>query len=182
MKKRKILESSREEEKLLSFNELSERLDENRRVYVLDLDGIERNKPNLDLYQRISEYCRIWVDSGPRSLGDVVDIVMAGATSITVRRDLWPELDISVIKEIAEVDLYVNLESERNLGISFSNEDKWVVFYGKTEIEGDFKTSAFVKNLCLKSKVYAYEPCSKNFDYWKTLGVEGVLTELRRFK
>ena len=35
----------------LSFNEILEHVDKDVNIYVLDIDGIEKDKPNLCLYQ-----------------------------------------------------------------------------------------------------------------------------------
>ena len=86
----------------LSFNEILEHVDKDVNIYVLDIDGIEKDKPNLCLYQDLSKSHVLWVDTGPRVLGDIVDVIMAGATNITIRNNLWRGLDVSSIKEITD--------------------------------------------------------------------------------
>lgn len=185
LKKREIL-VEREGERL-SLNEMSEQVDKDEKIYVLDIDGIEKDKPNLCLYPKLSENHKIWVDAGPRVLGDVVDSIMAGATNITVRKKIWPELDASSIKEITENEIYADISSKsQNMQIiEFSllnNVDGLVVFNNKNQIETDFKYGGFLKNLCIKYKMYAYESNRKNFSYWKTLGVAGLLVDLDKIK
>jgi len=84
----------------LSLKELLSYLDKDTEIYVYDKDGIGRDKPNLCTYPKLSKHCKLWVDWGPRSLGDIVDAVMAGATNITLRKNLWPKADISNIREM----------------------------------------------------------------------------------
>ena len=79
MEKRKILDDA------LSDNVL-EQIDEEQIIYILDMDGIEKDKPNLCIYQRLSKSHDLRIDNGPRNLGDVVDATMAGATDITLRK------------------------------------------------------------------------------------------------
>jgi len=67
LKKRKIL--AEKEGECLSLNEMSEQINKDEKIYVLDIDGIEKDKPNLCLYPKLSENHKIWVDAGPRVLG-----------------------------------------------------------------------------------------------------------------
>ena len=55
-------------------------------VYVFDIGGMKRNKPSLELYQRIGEYAALWVDASPRRFEDVMDVVVAGAEKVTIRK------------------------------------------------------------------------------------------------
>ena len=100
----------------ISLNGLLERVKDDE-LYVLDHDGIEKNKPNLCLYQKLSKNHELWIDAGPQTLGDVVDSVVAGATAITIRKKLWRDADIFGIKEVIENKIYVdvNLKNYGNL-------------------------------------------------------------------
>jgi hypothetical protein len=185
LKKGKIMVE--QEEYHLPFNEILEQVDKDVNIYVLDTDGIEKDKPNLCLYQKLSKSHALWVDTGPRVLGDIVDVIMAGATNITVRKNLWHELDVSSIKEITENKIYagIDLKSQdgRNTEIfPFYDVDGLVVFDGKTQVERDFKYGGFLKNLCIKHEVYAYERDLKNINYWKNLGVTGLLVDISKIK
>jgi len=185
LKKRKIM-IEREEYRPTS-NEILEQFDKDANIYVLDSDGIEKNKPNLCLYQKLSKSHVLWVDTGPRVLGDIVDVIMAGAINITVRNNLWHELDVSSIKEITENKIYTSVDlksqDDRNTEIfPFYDVDGLVIFDGKNRAEKDFKYGGFLKNLCIKHEVYVYERDSKNINYWKNLGVTGLLVEINRIK
>jgi uncharacterized protein related to proFAR isomerase len=185
LKKRKIL--SEKEGEQISLNDLFERIDKDKKIYVLDIDGIEKDKPNLCLYPKLSENHKIWVDAGPRVIGDVVDSIMGGATTITVRKKIWPEPDISGIKEITESEIYIDIDSKNNnmhsIKISLiNNADGLVIFNDKNQIETDFKFSSSLKNLSVKYKIYVYESNEKNFYYWKAQGVAGILMDLDKIK
>ena len=60
--------------------------------------------------------------------------------------------------------------------------DGLVIFNNKNQIDTDFKYSSFLKNLCAKYKMFAPESNSKNFSYWKTLGIAGLLVDIRKSK
>jgi len=176
-----------QEEYRLPFNEILEQVDKDANIYVLDTDGIEKDKPNLCLYQKLSKSHALWVDTGPRILGDIVDVIMAGATNITVRKNLWHELDVSSIKEITENKIYAGVglksQGDRNTEIfPFYDVDGLVVFDGKNQVERDFKYEGFLKNLCTKHEVYAYERDPKNIKYWKNLGITGLLVDISKIK
>ncbi len=185
LKKRKI--TVEQEEYRLPFNEILEQVDKDVNIYVLDTDGIEKDKPNLCLYQKLSKSHALWVDTGPRVLGDIVDVIMAGATNITVRKNLWHELDVSSIKEITENKIYAGVDLKSQDGhnteiFPFYDVDGLVVFDGKNQVERDFKYVGFLKNLCIKHEVYAYERDPKNINYWKNLGVTGLLVDISKIK
>ena len=155
----------------------------NKKLYILDHDGLEKNKPNLCLYQKLSKYHEIWVDAGPQVLGDVVDSVIAGSTAITIRKNLWRDINVSVIKEITENKIYreVNLNNYNLPRITSSlvyNVDGLVVFDKKNQIENDFKYAEYLKSICIRYETYAYEIKKTNALYWKKLGVRGILTEI----
>lgn len=49
------------------------------RLYLVDLDGRERDQPQLDYLQEISRNAEVWVDSGVRTSDQAIDVVVAGA-------------------------------------------------------------------------------------------------------
>jgi hypothetical protein len=167
LKKRRILG------KEISLKDLLNRIKDI--VYILDMDGIEKNKPNFDFYQKLSRYRKIWVDCGPRYLGDVVDAVMAGAVNVTIRRNHWKEGDLSGIKEIAEIDISIDADLRE---VQTFDADNLVVFLDREEVEGDFKFSSSLKNLCIRHRVYVYEPKLENLSYWKGFGIKGLLKDV----
>jgi len=48
-------------------------------LYVVDLDGIEHQEPQLDYLQEISRDMTLWVDGGVRTAEQAIDILVAGA-------------------------------------------------------------------------------------------------------
>lgn len=168
----------------VSLDDVLEKNIKDREIYFLDMDGIEKNRPNLCLLQKISEKQEIWVDAGPRVLGDIVDLIMAGATRITIRRGLFPIEDIPNIKEVTEnmICTAVDLQNEKERTLAFSplpGVDGLVILSNKNQIEMDFKTDGLLKTLCNKYKVYTAETDEKNIPYWKKMGVAGILLDLK---
>ncbi|MEM2839082.1 MAG: HisA/HisF-related TIM barrel protein [Thermoplasmata archaeon] len=49
------------------------------KIYIMDLDGLERNRPQLDIVQRLSDDFGILYEGGPRRGAHIIDFIMAGA-------------------------------------------------------------------------------------------------------
>lgn len=178
MKNRKIhLEKTQSP---VTMKEFLKKVEGETRIYIFDLDGIEKDKPNLCTYQRLSGSHELWVDFGPRNLGDVVDATMAGATDITLRKNLCPKLSVFEIKEITENKIYANIDFNEDLSIQ--DADGFVNFYSRQEIEASFKYGSLLKEMTPKSKIYSYETDLKNLPYWKYFGVVGLFVDLDKIK
>ncbi len=52
---------------------------ESEHVFILDIDGIEANKPDLNLIVKLSAHKEIWVDAGSQTAGDAADVLISGA-------------------------------------------------------------------------------------------------------
>jgi len=79
-------------------------------VYVVDLDGVRRNRANIDVYKAVSKKAFLWLDAAPRRVEDVIDLVVAGATRVTLD-DALSDDDLQQLVDMVESDLY--LRSER---------------------------------------------------------------------
>ena len=150
-----------------------------KKIYILDLDGIDRNKPNLCTYQRLVSFYDIWVDNGPRNLGDIVDTTMAGATDITLRKELSPQLTLKDIREITENKIFGNIEL--NKANKIDDVDGLVVFEEAIN-KSDFKINEVIKNMVSKNKTYLYVTDIKTKSNWENLGVAGLLIDLGKIK
>jgi len=171
-----------------SLKETLEKIDEGQNIYFLDIDGLEKNKPNFCTYQRLSGRHNMWLDVGPRVLGDVVDAVMAGATCIIVRQELWPKLDIEKIKSFTENEIYVGVDLKTqakhlNNVLLPSGIDGVVLLNNREEIEKEFKTADVARELIRrvgKNKLYIYESNPENVHYWKKRGAVGLLVNINK--
>jgi len=172
---------------VLSLKDLLTYIDKDTEVYVYDEDGVEKDKPNLCTYPKLSEHCKIWVDCGPRTLGDVVDVVMAGATSITLRKNLWPKVDVSSIREITESNIYEMLDPQNHTDqiSSFSlspDVDGFVISSDKDKFKRDFIYDEAIKNICKRFNATVIESDETFFPYWKNIGATTLLIELNTWK
>jgi len=185
MKQRKIyLEEGKNP---IDYKEFLKKFEEERKIYILDWDGIEKDKPNLCTFQRLSPLYELWVDFGPRDLGDVVDAFLAGATEITLRTHLCPQLAISDIKKLSENKVYANIDFEnmnlKNIDdLFFYESDGLVNFNSKAKIDQDIRYSDFLNNLRMKNKLYSYDSNPENRSYWKQFGAEGLLVDINKFE
>jgi len=168
------------------IEDISEKLDEFKKIYVLDLDGIEKGKPNFDIYQKLSSSVDLWVDNGPRNIGDVVDTFMAGATDITIRRNLCPNLKISDIRDVSDNKIYANIDFEKlnasDNDVFFYDVDGFVNFIEKNRIELNLEYSKYLNKARSEKKIYSYESDSKNLSFWAGFNIEGLLVDIRKFK
>jgi len=182
LKKRKILDYPK------SFlNDITNEIDDNEKVYILDFDGIDRNKPNLCTVQRLASSFDLWIDFGPKNLGDIVDAVMTGATTITLRKTLWPESELSDIKDITENKIFTNIDFEYKGKFDFKdiykeNLDGFVNFYTREEIESSFQNSDYFKTISNKKDIFTYESNLKNISYWKGYAVKGIFVDFDKYK
>jgi len=180
--KRKLY--SEREKFQISLSDLLSKIKKDSDIYIYDFDGINRNKPNLCSYPKISVQNILWVDNSPRNLGDVVDAVLAGAANITIRRDLWPKVNISNIREISEGAIYefVDLEKiNRQKDVFYSDADGIIISSQKNNVGNGFIVDDLIKNICRKFKVYVIESDISFFSYWKKIGVKGILIDFNKY-
>ncbi len=68
------------EGKLYDVLDVSDQLTERYgRLYLVDLDGIDHDQPQLDYLQEIARASEVWVDAGVRTGEQAIDVVVAGA-------------------------------------------------------------------------------------------------------
>lgn len=152
-------------------------------LYVLDLDGIERNNPNLELYQRLTEKCVLWIDNGPRHLGDIMDTIMAGATNITLWENLWPEMDIPSVFELTDDEVYIGIDStiRQTPIVSYLTKDIGIVVFNHiNQTTDEFTSTSYLKDLAIKHKVYLYVPSLDTHAQWESRGVTGLIIDLMK--
>jgi len=49
------------------------------KLYIMDLDGLERNKPQLDIVLSLCDDFSIYYEAGPRKGANIIDLIIAGA-------------------------------------------------------------------------------------------------------
>jgi hypothetical protein len=183
LEKRRILETNQKTTETKKIDQINE----DEKVYVLDKDGIEKDKPNLCLFQKTAGTYSLWIDSGPVELGDIVDSFMAGASTITVRKNLWSKLDLEKIREITENEIFLQIdlrdadEIYNNLHV-FEKADGIVIFNDINLIESDSKYASILRKISDLNKTYAYESDTENLFFWQNKGINGLLVDMKKLE
>jgi uncharacterized protein related to proFAR isomerase len=155
-------------------------------LYIIDYDGIAKNKPNVDIYQRLSSLYYIWVDGGPRSSGDVVDFVMAGANKVTIRYDIGFDIDIDHLRELTECKLYLFVK-ESSLKENFKSFpinifDGAVIMLEKAGFDIGFVSASYLKNLAINNNIYLFNSDIRPNSLWEEVGISGIFSALKKKK
>lgn len=164
-------------------NNLLDSIDESKIIYIYDIDGIEKDKPNLCTFQKLSKNHELWVDPGPRGLGDIVDNFMAGASAITIRSRLFPNINPSNIREISENKLYINDDFKKiNIDCSLLEEfDGFTLFISREQIDQEYKYRDQLRQYISKNTAYVYESNKDNIYYWKNIGIDNFLVDINKY-
>jgi hypothetical protein len=169
---------------LISLDDLFKRVEKDSMLYVLDYDGLEHNNPNLELYQRLTEHNVLWIDDGPRRLDDVMDTIMSGATNITLREDLWPEMDLPGVFELTDDEVYITIDTtQRQQPVLFPSlpQDLGAVIFGQEPHSNeDFTSASLLKDLAGKHKIYLYMTTQTTLASWEERGIVGLLLDLNK--
>ena len=156
-----------------------------KRIYLFDHDGLNKNKPNLCLYQKFSKYHDLWIDAGYRFIGDLYDSIIAGAESITIRKELWTDTEIEKLKDITECKIYNNINSTNLPNRSnklFKNIDGYVILDDISFLKNNFQISELITNLSKKIDVYIYYDESIEFSFYKKLNLSGLIIDIEHIK
>ncbi len=158
--------------------DIPKHLEKDSLLYVLDLDGIERNNPNLEMYQRLAEHCVLWIDNGPRRIDDIMDTIMAGATNLTVREELWPSLDMPEIQELTDDEIYLEktkqFQEQKTLQHA-SSGDFGIILFNEEAMYGVAPNEKTVDQ-----KIYLYVSSLEKVQLWTEQGISGVIIDLRK--
>lgn len=164
---------------------LLEKLKEDELLYVIDQDGIEKDKSNFDIYQKLSKKYQLWVDTAPRRLGDVVDVFMTGAIKITLRKIFYSYIKLESIREISDNKIYASIDVNNHS--KFFNDflltsfDGIILFYSRDELEKDFKKEEAMKNILTKYNTFIYENNKKNIGYWSKFKPSCFIVEISKY-
>jgi len=164
------------------IEKITEQINENNTIYIQDIHGIQKNKPNICLYQRLSRDYNLWIDNGPRNLGDTVDTFMSGANTITIRESLFRKLNINDIKDITENQIFINIDLEKPTNTFFPNIDGKTIFEKRETIENNPKYNDVLKQQTKNTPLYIYENNPQNLTFWKKYNTQGIITNLDNIK
>jgi len=123
-------------------------------VYVIDVDGYRKNSPNLELYKKVGN--KIWVDSYPRYVEDVMDLIIVGIERITI----W-NMKEEYLREVREM----------------SEEE---IFIGNNDVK---KAVKIVKNYGFNGVVLEEnQECKEDIEIWKLYENEEIIRRIREWK
>ena len=150
-------------------------------LYIIDEEGIEKNRPRFCFYQRFSSIFDIWVDAGPRSIDDVVDDVFAGAKRIVIRSTLWSEPSIEGIREISENEIFLAMHLDEIVNntysrILFDEVDGIVVFITDQYQRIGFKHGSIISQIVEKKPTYIFS--NDDISSWASKNIKGYLKDI----
>lgn len=91
----------RSEGEIVAFEELMSLLADYERLYFVDINGIERDHPQMDLIARLSTRRELWVDCGVRDMNTLLDLYVSGADRVVVSTKSM--IDLAFIGEAVEI-------------------------------------------------------------------------------
>jgi len=103
---------------------------------------------------------------------------MAGATNITLRNDLWPDIDVPGVQELTDDEIYIAMsekQKEQRQSLSFFSEDIGIVLFNDAS---DYTT--FSKDVLTKHKLYLYTHSTDKVPFWNEQGITGILIDLNK--
>jgi len=153
-------------------------------IYIFDHDGINKNQPNLCIFQKLSKNHDLWVDSGPRVFGDIVDSIVAGASKITVRKNLVINADTLSINEILENEIYMNIDKKffqsSNNDLIKKNVNGFVILNDEKTSNYDFKDNSDIRNIVNNNNSYAYLSSKEDIHYINKFDFKGLLVDIEK--
>jgi len=157
---------------LITAKELAQNSEKDSMLYLLDLDGINNDRPNYELYQVLAEWFSLWIDMGPRVSGDVVDDVFAGAERVTVRPELFYNIDIDIVRQMTDCPVFQYLEDESLAALPHSEG-----FILPNTNDKGFKKDTLISQLSMNRPVFVILDDATEIGHLKDLGCSGVLVE-----
>jgi hypothetical protein len=164
------------------IEKIAKKINENTTIYILDQNGIQKNKPNICLYQKLSREYNLWIDNGPRNIGDIVDVFMSGANTITIREKYYKNLNINDIKDITENQIFININLEKPTNIFFPNIDGKTLFEKRETIENNPQNHNILKQQTKNTPLHVYENNPQNLKFWETYNIKGIITDINNLK
>lgn len=147
--------------------------------YVVDINGLIKNRPQINLIQEMSKEKNLWVESGMRFAEDMVDVLMAGAEYAVLNTMI---IGLDELKKICGLSQNIMLHMEcKNSRIHGMNMG---YFAGKAKDMGikkfvmENRDYWLIKTLAENVEVYVF---GKKDDVKKleAAGVAGVLLDIQ---
>jgi hypothetical protein len=158
-------------------------------AYLLDEGGIKKNQPSLSLYQYTQRWFNTIVDAGCQHVGDVVDVLLAGADIVVIRPNLWREPDFLSVRDISESKLYVwydPLEKEKDTAFAsalITKADGLIVYTDHLSTALPFEVRDKIKGLISThpaEEILLFDSFQTHERELSTYGLNSMIVDLSR--
>ncbi len=149
-----------------------------KKIYILDFDGIEKNKPNICTYQKLGKHYDLWIDFAPKDMGDIVDSFMSGGKTVVIRKNYYKNFNPISIKEISENNILLFVDKD-NLVEKNNHIDGYVSFKDREKVSSDFEVYSNIRPV--KNRLYVYEKKPENKKYWENQEIKGLIVDIKNF-
>ncbi len=170
-------------------------------VYVMDIDGMEKNEPNLKVIQSTSPLMPMWLDAGPGDGMVIMDIMIAGVSKTIIGTRNMRDMDL--IKEALDMSDNVILSidyDEKLLSPSQNISDLGMDQLYSEAVElgiksgiffdfGRLKTSSSLAMDNIKSMLLRFEEVyvagiisPSDIDDLEELGVAGIIADFKSLR
>lgn len=181
----------------LSINEILEELSTRfKKALIMDLNGINRDRPQLDIFKTISTKMELWVDAGTRIGPGVIDVFVAGADYVVLGTKTLLGLDelekanelsenvildinydegiVSPKKAIREMSSSILIEKVKNIGV------KNVIFTDlkNTTSVSDFNLNAARQVLSSDLNIYFHGRFKEEGRTFLNMDIKGLIYEV----
>ncbi|MBS3748942.1 MAG: hypothetical protein KGY65_07485 [Candidatus Thermoplasmatota archaeon] len=155
-------------------------------AYILDTAGIKKNRPSLSFHQYAHRWFDTIVDAGCHHVGDVVDVLLAGADIMVLRPGIWQEIDFRSIRDISESKIYVwfnPLQVNRNkkdVSLLFSNADGIIFNLDRLSNPLSFGIRDKIKTMISSypvDNILIFDPMKKHEKEWGLFDLETVIVD-----
>jgi hypothetical protein len=107
-----------------------------------------------------------------------MDTIMAGATNITLRKELWPNLDMSSVQDLTDDEIYIDMSveyQERKTLHHFYSGDIGIVLFNEETMYGRFS-----REITEKQKIFLYASSMEKVSFWGEQGITGIILDLKK--
>jgi hypothetical protein len=150
-------------------------------LYVIDVQGIKKNRPHYPFYQRFSSLYNLWVDTGPRNNGDVVDDIFSGAKYIIIRKNIWQEVSLETIRQFTDQEVFIAIElqhiAQLDENVALIDEADGVVLFITKNSMLDFKMESKLNQMIKNNNFYVFDDVV-NERKWSSRKIKGFLKEI----
>ncbi len=147
--------------------------------YVIDINGLIKNKPQINIIQEMSKEKNLWVESGARFAEDMIDVLMAGAEYAVLNTML---LDLDELKKICvlsqNIMLHIEFKNDRvhQMNIKYFADKAKEAGIKKFVMES--RDYWLIKKLAKDAEMYIFAK-KDEIKKLEDAGVAGVLLDIR---